>query len=77
MSKYKQIEEMVPVTLKKFQHRGIKWVRLNFACCDCGLVHGILIEPRSKKVRLWFSRDNRRTANLRRSKKFRGLTLPK
>jgi hypothetical protein len=39
------------------------------ACCDCGLVHRIKTRIRNGKVEICATRDNRRTAALRRKMK--------
>lgn len=42
---------------------------VNFACCDCGLVHRIDVKIKNKKTQLKFIRDNRRTGQRRRRQK--------
>ena len=40
---------------------------LNFACCDCGLVHNIKFTVNHRqKMRMTLKRDNRRTGRMRR-----------
>lgn len=40
--------------------------RFKLACCDCGLVHQIVIVARGGKVGLAMKRDNRATGAMRR-----------
>lgn len=68
MSKFEDIKDGEPVTIKYRQAFKQKGANMNFACCDCGLVHNIVIMPLKTRVRLYFWRDNRRTANRRRRK---------
>ncbi len=69
MSKFEDIVEDVPVTLKYKQAKGMKGTNMDFACCDCGLVHNIVFIPLKTRLKVYFWRDNRRTANHRRAKK--------
>jgi len=69
MSKYKQLNNGEVIRLKYVQANKIKGAGLNFRCCDCGLVHKIVVLPFKTQVKLYFWRDNRATANIRRSKK--------
>ena len=69
MSKFKDVEEDVPVIMEYRQVRGKKVANMNFACCDCGLVHNIAYVPLKTRLKAYFWRDNRRTANHRRAKK--------
>lgn len=61
MKKYKQAfdGEEIPV-----DQDGI-----NFACCDCGLVHHLTATVQNGAIVLTFSRDNRRTSAIRRHHK--------
>lgn len=43
----------------------------DLACCDCGLVHRFEFRVRAGKVQWRAFRDNRQTANHRRSQQFR------
>ena len=44
---------------------------INMGCCDCGLVHNILVAIKgNNNVRLTIFRDNRRTGQKRRFNKF-------
>lgn len=45
-------------------------------CCDCGLAHLYRLSRRKGKLVETIWRDNRRTANARRGKEYRGLKLP-
>ena len=69
--KFDRIEAGEPVTLKYVQALKMKGATMNFACCDCGLVHKIVFLPLKTRIKLYFWRDNRRTANHRRSKEFK------
>ena len=71
MSKFKDIEDGEPVTLEYVQALKTKGAAMNFACCDCGLVHRIVYIPLKTRLKIYFWRDNRRTANRRRGKKFK------
>lgn len=68
MSKYKQRKNGEPITLLYQQAFGQKGARMNFCCCDCGLVHQVAIVPLRTRVKLYFWRENRATANTRRRK---------
>ena len=69
MSKFKNIVDGEPITLKYVQALKTKGANMDFACCDCGLVHNIVFIPLKTRIKLYFWRDNRRTANRRRAKK--------
>ena len=66
MSKFKDIKDGEPVTLEYVQALKTKGANMNFACCDCGLVHNIVYIPLKTRIKVYFWRDNRRTANHRR-----------
>lgn len=68
MSKFKDIEDGEPIVLHYRQACNTKGTNMNFACCDCGLVHNIVFIPLKTRLKLYFWRDNRRTANRRRRK---------
>lgn len=68
MAKFEDIENGVPITLKYVQAMKVKGTKMNFACCDCGLVHNIVLMPLKTRIKVYFWRDNRRTANRRRRK---------
>lgn len=53
-----------------FTHEAGKVWKL--ACCDCGLVHRIVIIPEGKLLRMAAERDNRATAQRRRQMRKRG-----
>lgn len=40
------------------------------ACCDCGLVHKVVIVADGKKIGVALARDKRATAAMRRGRKF-------
>jgi hypothetical protein len=41
-------------------------------CCDCGLIHGIKFKLDKKGRLMWaWTRENARTANVRRAKNFK------
>lgn len=67
--KFQDIKDGEPITLHYRQAQGMKGANMNFACCDCGLVHNIVYMPLKTRLKLYFWRDNRRTANHRRAKK--------
>jgi hypothetical protein len=71
MSKFKDAEEGKPITIKYRQMFGENVATMNFACCDCGLVHNIAYIPLKTRLKMYLWRDNRRTANRRRAKKSR------
>ena len=68
MSKFKQIYDGVPITLKYKQALKAKGTHHYQACCDCGLVHSIVYIPMKTRLKIITWRDNRRTANHRRGK---------
>ncbi len=39
------------------------------ACCDCGLVHIVLFKPGRRRLRTFWWRDRRATANKRRRRR--------
>ncbi len=69
MTIYKQIIKNQPIVLKYRRVRGKKVANMDFACCDCGLVHNIALVPLKTRLKTYFWRDNRRTANHRQGKK--------
>lgn len=69
MSKFKDIKNGEPVILKYVQAFKTKAASMNFACCDCGLVHRIVYVPLKTRLKIYYWRDNHRTANRRRKKK--------
>ena len=69
MAKFKQIYDGEPITLLYVQAIKTKGCNQNFACCDCGLVHNIVYIPLKTRLKIYFWRDGRRTANHRRRKK--------
>jgi len=68
MAKFEDVIEGEPITLPYVQALKTKGARMNFACCDCGLVHNVVFVPLKTRLKLYFWRDNRRTANRRRGK---------
>ncbi|RKY39858.1 MAG: hypothetical protein DRP85_09490 [Candidatus Makaraimicrobium thalassicum] len=66
-SKFRDLKDGEPLTLPYHQAHGQKGVTFHFACCDCGLVHNVVILPLRTRVKIYFWRDNRRTANRRRA----------
>lgn len=59
MKKFERVEsdEEIEVDLSK---------GLNFACCDCALVHEMSVRIEGAKVFVSFRRNNRKTSALRR-----------
>ena len=49
---------------------------LNFACCDCALVHEMSVRVDGEKVFISFRRNNRKTSALRRYHGIPMLTHP-
>ncbi len=70
MSTFVDIKAGKPVILEYIQSNKTKAGVMNFCCCDCGLVHNIVFIPLKTRLKVYFYRDNRRTANHRRSKVF-------
>lgn len=71
MSRFKSLKDGEPVTIPYRQALKTKGIKMNFCCCDCGLVHNIVVIPMKTRAKIYFWRDNRRTANARRGKKYR------
>ncbi len=69
VSKFEDVIEGEPITLEYAQALKTKGANMNLACCDCGLVHNIVFIPLKTRMKIYFWRDNRRTANRRRRKK--------
>ena len=69
--KFQDLVDGDPITILYRQAHGKKGVNINFSCCDCGLVHNIVILSLRTRLKMYFWRDNRRTANRRRSRKFK------
>ena len=65
---FKDLKAGEPVVLEYVQRQGKKVAQVNVACCDCGLVHNVSIVPLKSRLKMYFWRDNRRTANHRRAK---------
>ena len=59
MDKYEQVYDGDKVEVA--QAGGI-----NICCCDCGLVHHIDVKVKRGNVTIMFSRNNRKTAAMRR-----------
>ncbi len=70
MSKFLDIKDGEAVVIEYIRSNKTKVGVINFACCDCGLVHRIVFIPLKTRLKIFFYRDNRRTANHRRSKTF-------
>ena len=77
--KYIEIKNGIPITLEyeyvEFILGGRKKIKkfagtMNFACCDCGLVHTVSIIPHKNKMKIIMVRDNRRTGQTRRYIKY-------
>jgi hypothetical protein len=60
--KYPRIRDGEGVTLKAGE-------RFKFACCDCGLVHDMVIVAEGRNIGLALRRNQRSTAAMRRHKK--------
>ena len=58
-SKYKQFHDHKEIEVQP-------GIGLNFACCDCALVHDLQVRLENGKVFVSFTRDNRATGQLRR-----------
>lgn len=71
--KYKKVKKGEPITILYQQAFKKKGASLNFSCCDCGLVHGFFIIPYKTRLKMFVWRDNKRTANHRRLKKFQNI----
>ena len=69
MARFIDIKDGRPVVLEYVQALKVKGANMNFACCDCGLVHNIVYIPLKTRIKIYFWRDNRRTANRRRRKR--------
>ena len=67
-TKFTDTKSGEPVTLRYVQALKTKGANMNFACCDCGLVHNVVFIPLKTRIKIYFWRDNRRTANVRRGK---------
>lgn len=72
MSKYEVVKGGEAIVLPYIQSLKTKGAVASLSCCDCGLVHTVVIVPLKTRAKLYLWRDNRATANVRRSKKFRG-----
>jgi len=70
-SKFIAIKDGEAVTLPYVQALKTKGANMNFACCDCGLVHNVVFIPLKTRIKLYLWRDNRRTANRRRRRRRR------
>lgn len=57
-SKYKQFHDHKEIEVQP-------GIGLNFACCDCALVHDLQVRLEDGKVFVSFTRDNRATGQLR------------
>jgi len=61
-----QVEIDVQTSGKIIKINAAQW---NFKCCDCSLVHNVVIIPSKTKIKILMERDNRATAQLRRKNK--------
>lgn len=69
MSTYKTLGSGKATNLSYVKPRGYsKGAVMKIACCDCGLVHTLVIFPLKTRVKVYFYRDNKATANVRRRK---------
>jgi len=75
--RYPQLQDGECTTIKYFHRDGYKVACLRFCCCDCGLIHTIVMIPLLTRLKMFFYRDNRATATRRRGKALRGLKIPK
>jgi len=66
--KYESIKNGKAVTILYQQSKKTKGGTMNFSCCDCGLVHNIVIVPLKTRLKLYFWRDNKLTKNRREVK---------
>ena len=64
MGTYGEIKNGMPFDVYKSQC-------LNFACCDCGLVHNVQFKNKRMSTEITMFRDNRRTGQKRRWKKIK------
>ena len=76
--KYPVVIDGEGIELKPRGRSKRAWQILRVACCDCGLIHSLAFAvEKSGNLGIAVRRENRRTAAHRRSKKFKGLRLPK
>ena len=73
--KYGQIYDGEPFTVKYRQVLNLKGAVMKISCCDCGLVHEVVVMPMKTRARIYFYRDNRATAARRRNKRFKGVRV--
>jgi hypothetical protein len=64
--RYRRLWDGDTVPLTRIPRTG--WA-LKFACCDCALVHRVLVQKQGVEMTLTTWRDKRATAAKRRSKK--------
>ena len=71
MSDYIEVTDDGEVTLPivKSCVKGINGAGFYFACCDCGLIHRVILIPINGNIKMYMKRDKRRTTNHRRRKK--------
>lgn len=60
--KYKVLKDFEAITLKSDEI-------FKFACCDCGLVHNVVIVARGRDIGFAVHRNKRATAAKRRKRK--------
>ena len=65
--KYESIKNGKAVTIFYQQSLKTKGGVINLACCNCGLVHNIVIIPLKTRLKLYFWRDNKLTKNRRKT----------
>jgi len=77
--KYPTIIDGEGIELKPLRRRkGKAWQILRVACCDCGLIHSLAFAIEDNgNLGIAVKLEKRRTAAHRRSRKFKGLKLPR
>ncbi len=69
MIRYEEVVENKPIILEYRQVEGRNVASQFMACCDCGLVHEIAHVPLKTRMKIYYWRAKKRTANMRRRKK--------
>ena len=74
MSKEKDLSRLKVIKLKNGEGLDLNFKEddvFSLTCCDCGLVHGIemVVAKNRKSLTLYFYRNDRRTAQIRRQGK--------
>lgn len=72
MNRYHIMIDGEGIAIPKKKEKGSNsWARMKFACCDCGLVHDLVIVNGRNDFGFCVKRNKRATAQRRKNKMFK------